>query len=310
MAFYKKVPVLKQMYRLYKLATSNRYTVGFAEFSEDLVKEGFVPDVHWIKDDYKAGWFADPFILRATDDEIVLLVEEFVYKLNRGIISQLTINRKDYSIKEVKSIINTGYHLSFPAYYRKNGKVYIYPEQGARNATYLYEYDEATCKATELGIINPNDTVDTTILEMPDGNKVLTCTTAPDYNGNVLDFYPFFEKDCPSLLKPIQRIKLPTKTARNAGMVFSIRDKKYRPAQYCENEYGECTEIQEMIMNGDDISFVTRNRIYSPSKEYKDAFHTFNVFENKLVVVDGRKKRFPFLTKMLGMPQMYNISKM
>ena len=300
MIFYKKVPVLKQMYRLYKLVTSNRYTVGFADFSEDMVKESFVPDVHWIKDGYKAGWFADPFILRMTDDEIVLLVEEFVYKLNRGIISQLTINRIDYSIKEVKPIINTGYHLSFPSYYRKNGKVYIYPEQGARGATYLYEYDEATCKAKELGIINPNDTVDTTLLEMPDGDKVLTCTTAPDYNGNVLNVYPFFEQNCPNQLKPIRQVKLPTKTARNAGLVFNIGDKMYRPAQDCTNYYGECTEIQEMIVKGNEILFKPVNRIHSPSKEYKDALHTFNVFENKLVVVDGRRKRFPLFAKMLG----------
>lgn len=297
---YKNNFILKPLYNVYKLATSNRYTVGFAEFSEDLVKEGFVPDVHWIKDDYKDGWFADPFILRVTENEIVLFVEDFVYKLNRGIISQLTINRKDYSIKEVKPIIKTGYHLSFPAYYRKNGKIYIYPEQGARGATYLYEYDEDTCKAKELKIINPNDTADTTIWEMPDGKKVLTCTTAPDYNGNVFDIYPFFESNCPSLLKPVKQITLSTKTARNAGLVFKIGNKQYRPAQYCENDYGECTEIQEMVVNGEDISFITRNWIYSPSKEYKDAFHTFNVFENKWVAVDGRRRRYPILAKMFG----------
>ena len=53
MTFYKKVPVLKQVYRLYKTATSNRYTIGFIDFSEDLVKEGGVPEVVWIKDEYK-----------------------------------------------------------------------------------------------------------------------------------------------------------------------------------------------------------------------------------------------------------------
>lgn len=300
MAFYKKVPVLKQMYRLYKLAISNRYSIGFMEFSDDVVKaNGILPKVHWIKDDYKKGWFADPFILRVTDDEIVLLVEEFVYKLNRGIISQLTINRKDYSIKEVKSIINTGYHLSFPAYYRKNGKVYIYPEQGARNATYLYEYDEATCKATELGIINPNDTVDTTMLELPDGTKVLTCTTKPDYNGSRLDVYPFYEWDCPSQLKPIMQVESPHKTARNAGLFFKVGEALYRPAQYCEKEYGEATEIQKVEFEGNQITFQPIRRIYSPSTKYPDAFHTFNVFENKWVVVDGRRKRFPLIAKIL-----------
>lgn len=301
MEFYKKIPLLKRLYQTYKLATSNRYTIGFMEFSEDLVNEnGNIPEVLWIKDDYKKGWFADPFILRMTDDEIVVLVEEFVYNLKRGVISQVRISRTDYSVKEVKCIIDTGYHLSFPAYYRKNGKVYIYPEQGARGATWLYEYDENTCKAKELYPINTNDTVDTTILEFPDGKKVLTCTSAPDYNGSVLDIYSFHEKDCPSKLKPIMQIESPHKTGRNAGLFFKVGDVLYRPAQYSENKYGEATEIQKVEFNENGISFMPIRRIYSPSKVYPDAFHTFNVFENKLVVVDGRKKRFPLIAKILG----------
>ena len=297
MDFYKHIPLIKQLYQMYKLATSNRYTIGFMAFSEELVKEdGKIPEVHWIKDDYKKGWFADPFILRMTDDEIVVLVEEWVYKLKRGVIR---INRTDYSIKEVKRIINTGYHLSFPAYYRKNGKVYIYPEQGARGATWLYEYDEATCEAKELRVINPNNTVDTTILELPNGEKVLTCTTCPDYNGSVLDIYPFYETDCPTTLKPIMQINSPYKTARNAGKFFMVGDEVFRPAQYSEHSYGEGTEIQKVKFKEDGISFISIRRIYSPSRVYPDAFHTFNVFENKWVVVDGRKKRFPFVNKVL-----------
>ena len=289
------------MFQVYKLATSNRYTIGFMEFTEDFVKtDGKMPEVHWLKDNYKKGWFADPFILRITDDEIVVLVEEFVYKLKRGVISQLTVNRSDYSIKDVKRIINTGYHLSFPAYYRQNGKVYIYPEQGARGATWLYEYDEDTCEVEELRVINPNDTVDTTILEFPDGRRVLTCTTAPDYNGSVLDIYPFHEKDCPSLLKPIMQIESPHKTARNAGAFFKVGDTLYRPAQYCEHYYGEGTEIQKVVFARDNLSFQPVCRVFSPSEKYPDAFHTFNVFDNKLVVVDGRRRRFPLIAKIFG----------
>ena len=301
MEFFKHTPILKQLYQMYKLATSNRYTIGFMEFSENIVKkDGNLPEVHWIKDDYKKGWFADPFILRMTDDEIVVLVEEFVYKLKRGVISQVRINRADYSIKGVKRIINTGYHLSFPAYYRKNGKVFIYPEQGARGATWLYEYDEDTYKAKELRIINPNDTVDTSILDLPNGEKVLTCTTCPDYNGSVLDIYPFYETDCSAALKPIMQIDLPHKTARNAGKFFRVGCNVYRPAQYSEHYYGEGTEIQKVIFDGERIAFQPVRRIFSPSKEYPDAFHTFNVFENKWVVVDGRRRRFPLLAKMFG----------
>lgn len=301
MEFYKHTPILKQMFQVYKLATSNRYTIGFMEFSEGLVKkDGKMPKVHWLKDNYKDGWFADPFILHMTEDEIVVLVEEWVYKLKRGVISQLRVDRTDYTIKEVKRIINTGYHLSFPSYYRKDGKVYIFPEQGSRGGTWLYEYDEEISEAKELRVINPNDTVDTTILKLPDGVQMLTCTTAPDYNGSILDLYTFFENDCPSELKPIMHIESPHKTARNAGAFFKVGDTLYRPAQYCEHYYGEGTEIQRVSLDGGKLSFHPIRRIFSPSKKYPDAFHTFNVFENKWVVVDGRRRRFPLLAKFLG----------
>lgn len=140
---------------------------------------------HWVKDNHKRGWFADPFILRLSRDEITFLVEEFIYKLNRGVISKLVVDRSDFSIKSVKIILDTGSHLSFPAYYRKNGKVYIYPESGQRGATYLYEYDEQTDDIRELYMINPNVTADTTLAKLPIGPNGGDCPkTQFEKNGS------------------------------------------------------------------------------------------------------------------------------
>ena len=292
MSGIKQIPGIKQLYSLYKLATSGRYTIGIAIFDERVVEDGFVPKVNWIKDDHKRGWFADPFILRMTEEEIVFLVEEWIYKFNRGVISQVVINRKDYSIKEVKTIINTGKHMSFPIYYRKDGKVYLYPEQSARGETWLYEYDEATCTAKEVRLLNPNDVVDTTISEIKKGEKVLLCTTAPDHNGDVLDIYPYYETECPSALKPIKSIKFPKNTARNAGELFKVNGKLYRPAQDSTIRYGEYVEIQEVRTDGEEVRFIPCNRICSMNKEYNLGFHTFNVFNGEYVAVDAYKRRF------------------
>lgn len=278
--------------KIYKWLTSGRYTIGIAVFDDRVVESGFVPKIIWIKDDHKRGWFADPFILRMTENEIVFLVEEWIYKYNRGVISQVIINRNDYSIKDVKTIINTGKHMSFPIYYRKDRKVYLYPEQSARSETWLYEYDEDTCAAKEVELLNPNDVVDTTISEIKKGEKVLLCTTAPNHNGDILDVYPYYETNCPPVLNPIKQIKFPKKTARNAGVLFRVKEKLYRPAQDCTIRYGECVEIQEVKVDGSEITFVPCNRIYSPNKEYNLGFHTFNVFDNKYVAVDAYKRRF------------------
>ena len=288
----KQTPGIKQLHSLYKLVTSGRYTIGIAIFDDRVVESGFIPKVHWIKDDHKRGWFADPFILRMTDKEIVFLVEEWIYKYNRGVISQVIISRDDYSIKDVKIIINTGKHMSFPIYYRKNGKVYLYPEQSARGETWLYEYDEDTCTAKEVELLNPNDVVDTTISEIKKGEVVLLSTTAPNHNGDILDVYPYYETGCTSTLRPIKQIKFTRKTARNAGVLFRVNGKLYRPAQDCTIRYGECVEIQEVRLDENEITFIPRNCIFSPNKEYNLGFHTFNVFNDEYVAVDAYKRRF------------------
>lgn len=294
---------LRPLYLLYKKAVSNRYTIGFIEFEQRIVTpncDNSTLKYHWIKDNYDKGWFADPFILRIDQDVIVLLVEEFVYRLNRGVISLVKIDKNDYTLKSVKTIIDTGSHLSFPAYYRKAGKVYIYPESGQRGGTYLYELDEKKETVKELSLINPNVVADTILFEIPQKGVFQLCTTEPNFNKNILDIYPFSEKICSKKLSPVMRIQFENMTARNAGLVFENNGKLYRPAQDCTKRYGECVEIQEIVIDENNITFLPVNRLYSTNKNYPNAFHTFNVYENKIVVVDARGKRFPLLAKLLG----------
>lgn len=302
MAAYKNNTLLRPLYKLYKLLSSNRYTIGFAEFDPKLLDGSNKPNVRWIDEKgHTTGWYADPFILKVTEDKIQVLVEEFFYKTQRGIISKITVRKEDMKVTEVVPLIDTGSHLSFPAYFRSDRKVYIYPEQGASGSLHVYEYDEQTNKVEKRWMLNPHDLVDTTICILPDGQKVILTTTAPDYNGDILDIYPYYDVDCPKDLEPKYQIKMHRKTARGAGLPFTYNGHLYRPAQDCTNSYGEGVEIQEIVIKDGELSFIPRNLMYSPSKEWSGGFHTFNVFDNKLIVVDAKKKRFPILAKLLSM---------
>ena len=190
--------------------------------------------------------------------------------------------------------------MSFPAYFRENGYVYIYPESMGGGKSCLYRYNEATGWIEEEGLLNPNRIADPAIIQLSNGTEVLSCTTYPRTNGNVLDIYPLYKGNAPSPLTPIKEIVFERKIARNAGLPFCVKGRCYRPAQDSTNYYGECTEIQEIIYNGEEIDFKTCNRLYSTNKDYPDAMHTFNVYENKWVVVDARKRRFPLIAKLLG----------
>ena len=64
--------------------------------------EGIMNDdpihVEWLKMP-KNGWFADPFILEVSDDEIQVLVEEMpVGASHHGVITLLKVNRHSFDI--------------------------------------------------------------------------------------------------------------------------------------------------------------------------------------------------------------------
>ena len=56
------------------------WNIGFCEYTpEMLIKNRALPTIQWMKHPYKDRFFADPFILKVTDMEIVVLAEEYVF---------------------------------------------------------------------------------------------------------------------------------------------------------------------------------------------------------------------------------------
>ncbi|MBO4571264.1 MAG: hypothetical protein J5699_05005 [Bacteroidales bacterium] len=273
---------IKQRYLRF---TEFKWIVGVAEFDSGLVLDPRKkPRIHWIKSDVKGSWFADPFILSETGDHINLLVEEYEYAKRKARISKLVVNRHDWNLEQIVPVIEIPTHLSFPAYYRENGKVYIYPESTKSGKLTLYEYDEESGRTTPVREISDCPLADATLWNS-DGKQYILATTAPKDNGKVLDFYPV--TDTPSK-SPESQYSFKSYTARNAGLPFDIEGRTIRPAQDCTGRYGSCVVLQEVKRDNGRIRFEEVKRLYSPLLRYNLAFHTFNVFENRLVAVDAQ----------------------
>ncbi len=285
----------QQLKRWYLHFTEFKWIVGIADFDPDYVLSPRKKlNIHWIKNDLKDRWFADPFILSATNDRINILVEEYFYANKKGRISLLAVNRHSWMIEEILPLIDIPTHLSFPAYYRENGKVYIYPESIKSGKLTLYEYDEEKGRALPVRILSSSPLADAVIWS-PREEKLILATTAPLDNGKVLDFYPLGET--PSA-EPKTRFTFDTYMARNAGIPFFVKDRWIRPAQDCTRGYGYCVVLQEILERNGVFSFKEIKRLHSPLFLYQEAFHTFNVFEDKLVAVDAEGFRngiFAFL---------------
>ncbi len=64
------------MSKLLEYFKATKYNIGFVDGNLESIIEGEPIKVNWMKHSYKDRWFADPFILDVTDNEIIVLVEE------------------------------------------------------------------------------------------------------------------------------------------------------------------------------------------------------------------------------------------
>ena len=282
--------------KLYKNLTNWRWEIGFLDNTLEGIVKGEPLRVNWVQLPFKDRWFADPFILDVTDDEIIVLGEEFADNVLRGRLGKMVIDRKSYSLKSWKIILDLPTHLSFPAIIRKNGKIYLYPENSASGKLTIYEYNQQTDELSPVRVLSDEPLTDAIYTEAFDGRKILFSTQIPKSNTNILDIREWDEKQ--KRFVKIDEIVAEEKTGRMAGDIFKIDGKIYRPAQESNYEYGHSTEIQEIICKDGKWSVIPVRRMESPHPILKLGFHTFNNYQG-LIVIDAKGFRYPILGKIL-----------
>lgn len=270
----------------------NHWTLGFFEGDGETLIKG-VTNVHWLRKDSKISWFADPFILEVRDDEIILLVEEFPYFSRKGRISRISVNKKTYELQSVIPVLELDTHLSFPAYFCQNGKVYIYPENSASGALTLYEYDDYDKKCRRIKEICSYPLTDAVMTDYFNSEKVIFSTKEPIQNSNRLFLY----KKNNDKYEEVLEFELDGNIARNAGAWFKVGQDVYRPAQDCNNRYGGGIIIQRISLTKAGLHFENIKKISFNKKGYKLGCHTFNSKDN-MSVIDVNGYRRPYLAKL------------
>lgn len=290
--------IIRSLKKIYLHLTEFKWTIGLMDYDEDFVlRPSIKPKVRWIKYHYKEGWFADPFILSISQDRIELLAEHYVFSSHRAHISKLIVERDSNRLREIVPVLDTKSHMSFPAFFRENGSVYIYPENVHSGKLSLYEYDEKAGTCSFVKTLSNYPLADAVVFNSGK-NKYILGTRFPHDNGKVLEIHPYDSNEDSG--KEIVSVELKHKTARNAGLPFRIGDKQIRPAQCSDSFYGECLVFQEMKQSDNgDLSFDEIKRVYSPNRKYPLSFHTFNVFNNCLVSVDAQGFRYGWLGLIL-----------
>lgn len=274
---------------------ATKYNIGFVDVSLEAVIAGEPMKVNWMKHTYKDRWFADPFILDVTDGEIIVLVEEWFDPISRGRISKLIIDKYSYELKDLKVMIDEGFHMSFPAITRKKDGIYIQPECGLTRGLMEYKYDVKNDKFDKVRMISDlplADSVRNDIFE----EDLMFSTKLPDANGKELGIYTWDETSQKYMIKDYYYFE--ENISRMAGNFFVCNNKIFRPAQVCIKSYGDAVSLQEVSNKNGKWKFKEIRRIYSPNKDFDLGFHTFNEYKG-VVVVDGLGYRRPRLGRLL-----------
>lgn len=276
--------------RIYKYCVKHKWEIGFLENTVEDILDGQKPKVWWVKHCYRDRWFADPFILSEDQETITLLVEEYYDPIELGRIAKLVIDKKSHKIVSNSLVLQLDTHLSFPAILRKNGKIYIYPENFNSGKLLIYEYllDSNTCQLVDVFCDAP---LTDAIYRNIEGCDYIFSTDGKDPNGKMLGIY---SKNENGQFMLTANVNFSENIARMAGDFFTLESNLYRPAQESNTTYGHSISIQKVSI--DEGCFLMKEvvRIPSPHKIHKLGFHTFNKY-GETVVVDVKGFRRPVL---------------
>ncbi|WP_288278164.1 hypothetical protein [uncultured Prevotella sp.] len=276
--------------RIYSKFTDQYWNIGIIDNSLEDVINNIPIKIRMLRHRYKEGWFADPFILDVSDSFIWLLVEELYFKNDRGRISKLTIDKKRFELLKVEPVLELDSHLSFPAIFRENNNIYIYPENAKGLGLAMYEYDPLTNKCEFIKIISKRKLADAIITNVF-GEDVIWATEMPTHNGCILNEYSLM-KEGDVVLK--YQYAFDENVARNAGDWFKLNERVFRPAQDCNMNYGKAVVLQEVIKTTEGFDFKEIRRIESTLWNYTTGCHTFNQFKD-VIIIDCHGYKYPIL---------------
>ena len=271
---------------LYNRILIHRWELAFLDSSLADVIDGKEFTVNYVRCPFHGRWYADPFILDYNDEEIILLVEDYSDSDRKGKISKLVVDRQSMALKDVKVILEQDTHLSFPAIIRKDGKVFIYPENSEAKTLDLYEYDLKTDQCVKVRQLSNEPIADAVITDYF-GDKFLFSTKN---NGNVLDVYKYDENKASFVYH--SNVKFQENIARNGGDFFEVNGNLYRAAQECNYTYGHAISIQKIEEKDGVFQMNEVRRILPPKGAF--GIHTFNTYKG-LTVVDLKVFRHPWI---------------
>jgi hypothetical protein len=264
-----------------------------ADIKDIIRSKTFDPCINWIRMGSIDKYYADPFILFPTNENINILLEEFSFKDDYGKISLVTLDKKFKQLNH-KELLDTENHISYPFIFSENNKTYIFPEAGRSGKLSCYEYDPVNESICFLKDIVDLPLCDSSILKHDDKYWIFGTISEIDPDTDQITDYKLCVFFSYSLLGPYNAhpgnpIKFGLNGTRQAGNFIEVDGIIYRPAQNCEKQYGESitinkvTELNEINVAEEPYMNISINR-KNRSNYGMHTIHTINSMDDLIVV--------------------------
>lgn len=270
------------------------WNVGVVESGiEEVFKSPGNLKIRWVKHKYRDRFFADPFLLSQDQKYYYILVEEYIFCQEKGRITCLTVDKKNMQLVDREIILNESHHLSYPF----TCGDYIIPEGHRSGATYAYKKVNGGERYRKVKI-SENALIDPTLLVY--GDRYWIFATTKKVQSDAVTKLSIFHSGRFGAFIPHEKnpVKNDIKSARPAGNFFEYRGKLYRPAMDSEKSYGRKVRVMEVkrltVQDYEEQEVLVLSSEHAPP--YNMGLHTFNVYEN-CIIVDGYREYYSYFMK-------------
>ena len=257
----------------------------------DVVKSGWDPkEVQWFPKPKRSNFIADPFLLETAGINHVIF-EYYCYRESSGKLYSIGIRDTPGFPQNIRRILYTQSHASFPFIFSFQGEHFLIPESYQDNRIALYRMNKDGWQFEYQNTLVDNIRgVDTSILHHQDMWWLFfTRQDLPSVHLYIYYSPSLFDTFLPHLNNPV---KTDIRSSRSAGCFFQIDNLLIRPAQDCSGHYGRHVVLNNIIklspQEFNEEEFLT---IRPKGDYYNQGLHTING-NDQITLIDGKKFRF------------------
>jgi hypothetical protein len=241
----------------------------------------------WI-DSPRGHFQADPFLF-ARDGLTWAFFEDFDYRQNRGVINVAEL-RPDCTFGEVRTCLDLPFHVSFPNVFAHDGEVYMIPETNRNGTVELHRAIRFPYEWKLEKVLFRGNLVDTS--PWFDGRLWWFFVGIAEPASHVAVSMLFYADSLTGdwTAHPSNPVSTDVRSARNAGAVFSVHGRLFRPSQDCAGAYGRSVSFNEVTtLNPEEYAEqAVPGLVLHPSSGF-DGMHTYN-FCGPFEVIDAVRR--------------------